>query len=934
MNGQTNPATSNLPISLTSQTGATLPSYVAIHRFGTTASAIPLTRITTDGNADLPTATTNNSGGWIAETTNGISILASGSNAAGAVVMEFSTLNSSNVQVAYVAWTVLDQASRTNSIALQYRVGESGTWINVDNPSSSVYSTGTVGRANGTTYSQTLPVAAENKPIVQVRWIYWESVTASGSRDRLGLDEISITGNSASPTISTSLTTISGINYSEGSGPSSSVSYNLSGINLSPASGDITVTAPTNFELSTSENGIFTGVVLVPYTGNTLSLTPIFVRLKAGLVTGNYGGVGSNIANSSGTAITVNIPVSGTVSCGNAVSISTVRSTVPVQSTTTSTTSVTIAGRITAIFGTSKIYVQDNTGGVAVLSSTIVTNNSLVLGDSIRLTGIAVRFIGEVQVTNVTCILKVSSGIVPSPVIFDANNPPANTTISNFLCANEGRLIKVISSNFSSSGTFASAVNYGIVLCNQQDATEIRIDAASTGLIGTTIPNTVTQDITGVLGRFVQTASGVNTTDKLQIFPRSLSDLSVSATPCTGPSSCGITTFTDLSTQLDVVNWNVEWLGHPSNGPSQSGSGDAVQIANAQSVLNGTGADLFLLTEICQYNSANPTDNTTAFGKLIEGLNTTFGINAYSGECSAAVSGSVVDANPQRVCVIYKNSVVTKVFSRPMFDGFTPATYPPTGTPSQFWASGRKPFMFMAKVNINSQLDTVLFVGLHAKAGSALDDYARRKYDVRAMYDTLQAQYPTRKTVIIGDLNDDVDKSISTTACNQLVSSYAPFLYTNPDETAVSGVRPNPSWNPISKILSDSYCASTVSFPDYIDHQIVSNELTGSGFGYKYVAGSIASFRPAITNYANTTSDHYATVARYEFITPPPITSITTGNWSSPTTWDCNCVPTATSNVVINTPHTVTVDAASQAKSINLKGIINYLAPFVLSLGQ
>jgi hypothetical protein len=934
LNAQTNPATSNLPISLTSQTGATLPNYVAIHRFGTAASAIPLTRITTDGNADLPNTTTNNSGGWIAETSNGISILASGSNAAGAILMEFNTTANTNVQVSWVAWTVLDQTSRTNSIALQYRVGESGTWTNVDTPTSSVYATGTAGRANGVSYTQTLPAGANNQPIVQVRWVYWESAGSAGSRDRLGIDEVSITGNSTLPTISTSINTISGINYLEGNGPSTAISYNLSGSNLSPASGDISVTAPTNFELSISENGTFTDILSVPYTGGGLSSTPIFVRLKTGLITGNYGGVGSNIVNSGGTATTVNIPISGTVSCGNAVNISIVRSTVPVQAITTSTTSVTIAGRITAILGTSKIYVQDNTGGIAVFSSNIVSSNGLVLGDSIRLTGIAVRFNGEIQLTTISCILKVSSGTVPIPVVFNANTPPVGTTINDFLCTNEGRLIKIISSNFSSSGTFTSAMNYGIVLCNQQDATEIRIDAGSTGLIGATIPNTVTQDITGVLGRYIVTASGVNTTDKLQIFPRSLSDLVASSTSCVGPSSCGVTTFTDSPTKLDIVNWNVEWLGHPSNGPSQSGSGDAVQIANAQSVLNGTGADLFLLTEICQYNSANPSDNTTAFGKLIEGLNTAFGVNAYSGECSAAVSNSVVDPNAQRVCVIYKNSVVTKLFSRPMFEGFTPATYPPTGTPSQFWASGRKPFMFMAKININSQLDTVLFVGLHAKAGSALDDYARRKYDVRAMYDTLQAQYPTRKTIVIGDLNDDVDKSIATTACNQLVSSYAPFLYTNPDETAVNGTRPNSSWNPISKILSDSYCASTASYPDYIDHQIISNELTGSGFGFKYATGSIASFRPAITNYANTTSDHYATVARYEFISPPPITSIATGNWSSPTTWDCNCVPMATDNVVIDTPHTVTVDAASQVKSINLKGILNYLAPFVLSLGQ
>ena len=150
---------------------------------------------------------------------------------------------------------------------------------------------------------------------------------------------------------------------------------------------------------------------------------------------------------------------------------------------------------------------------------------------------------------------------------------------------------------------------------------------------------------------------------------------------------------------------------------------------------------MYSLQEICQYTPADPTDVNTAFGKLIQGLNNTFGVNAYSGECSAAFSNSVSDPNPQRVCIIYKNSVVTKLFSRPMFDGFTPATYPPTNTPSQFWASGRKPFMFMAKVNINNQSDTILFVGLHAKAGSALEDYNRRKFDVRAMYDTLQAQY-------------------------------------------------------------------------------------------------------------------------------------------------------------------------------------------------
>ena len=839
------------------------------------------------------------------------------------------TTGLSNIQISFKLQSLDVPSGRTVNWVVDYGIGANPT-------SFTQVSIGTLATGGSTFSSNTVTltnaIPAENASNVWIRIVALTGSTGSGNRPTVGIDDFTLTASSNVPNLSTAATAISGFNYAEGSGPSNAISYNLAGSNLSPSSDNVTVTAPTNFEVSTSAGGTFTDNLLVPYTGGILPSTPVFVRLKSGLLTGTYGGLGANVTNVLGS-LNANVNVGGTVSCGNAVTISVVRSAVPVQAATTSTTSSTVAGRITAIFGTSKVYVQDNTGGISVFSSNIVSNNNLVLGDSIRLTGIAVRFNGEIQLTNITCILKVSSGTVPTPVVFDANNPPSGTTVNDFLCANEGRLIKIISSNFSSSGTFASVTNYGIILCNMQDATEIRIDANSTGLIGATIPSTATQDITGVLGRYIITnTSNVNTTDKLQIFPRNLSDLSTSATSCAGSSNCGVTTFTDSPTKLDIMNWNIEWLGHPSfsNGPSDK----ALQQTNAQSVLNGAGADVYVLQEICQYNSANPADNTTSFGKLVEGLNTTFGVNAYSGECSNAVSTSGGDLNPQRVCVIYKNNVVTKVFSRPMFNGFTPATYPPTGQPSQFWASGRKPFMFMAKVNINNQPDTILFVGLHAKAGAALDDYARRKFDVKAMYDTLQMQYPTRKTIVIGDLNDDVDKSIATTACNQLISSYAPFLYTNPNETAINGIRPNSSWNPISKILSDSYCASTASFPDYIDHQIVSNELTGSGFGYKYVPESIASFRPAITNYASTTSDHYATVARYEFTSPPSITSIATGNWSSPTTWDCNCVPTATDNVVIDKPHTVTVNSASQAKSVNLKGFLNYLAPFVLSLGQ
>jgi hypothetical protein len=133
--GQTNPTTGSLPYSFTG--AASIPSTMAIHRFGTTSGAIPTTRTTSDGNADLPSTTNNTSGGYMIEGTSGadgVSLLASSSQAAGAIIIEVSTTGMTNIAVSWISWTKLDQSSYTASIALQYRSAESGTWINVDNP--------------------------------------------------------------------------------------------------------------------------------------------------------------------------------------------------------------------------------------------------------------------------------------------------------------------------------------------------------------------------------------------------------------------------------------------------------------------------------------------------------------------------------------------------------------------------------------------------------------------------------------------------------------------------------------------------------------------------------------------------------------------------------------------------------------------------------
>ncbi|QQS35313.1 MAG: T9SS type A sorting domain-containing protein [Ignavibacteriales bacterium] len=115
---------------------------------------------------------------------------------------------------------------------------------------------------------------------------------------------------SGSPILSASPSSLSGFTYVVGSGPSSSQSYNLSGSDLDPASGNITVTGSTNYEVSTDDVS-FSSSVNVAYTGGALSSTPIYVRLKSGLSYGLYNG--ENVTNSGGMATTQDVTCNGEV---------------------------------------------------------------------------------------------------------------------------------------------------------------------------------------------------------------------------------------------------------------------------------------------------------------------------------------------------------------------------------------------------------------------------------------------------------------------------------------------------------------------------------------------------------------------------------------------------------------------------------------------
>ncbi len=100
------------------------------------------------------------------------------------------------------------------------------------------------------------------------------------------VDDILLIGQTSAPVVTVAPLALTGFTYIEGNGPSDSLSFMVSGLNLSNS---ITITTSMNYEISLGSGSGFTQepITLTPDNGN-LEETPIYVRLKAGLPIGEY----------------------------------------------------------------------------------------------------------------------------------------------------------------------------------------------------------------------------------------------------------------------------------------------------------------------------------------------------------------------------------------------------------------------------------------------------------------------------------------------------------------------------------------------------------------------------------------------------------------------------------------------------------------------
>lgn len=280
-----------------------------------------------------------------------------------------------------------------------------------------------------------------------------------------------------------------------------------------------------------------------------------------------------------------------------------------------------------------------------------------------------------------------------------------------------------------------------------------------------------------------------------------------------GPSIPAVGT----STTLDLATWNLEWFGDAGNGPAD----EALQQSNVRAVIAGMDCDVWALEEVV---------GASAFQALLNGLPGYAGVLASD---AAVTNGSTSYGSwEQKVALIYKTSLATFEAAQVIL------------TDHDYDFAGRPPMEVRLRVNLAGTPETVYVVCLHAKAGSDSASYQRRANAAAALKTYLDTTRAGEKVIVLGDLNDDLDASITSGQ----PSPYQAFVT---DTTR---------WITPTKTLSDNRISSLLSYPDPVDHHLATQNLAS-----RLVAGSVQVFAgPSYINaYGTTTTDHLPVVTRW-----------------------------------------------------------------------
>lgn len=299
----------------------------------------------------------------------------------------------------------------------------------------------------------------------------------------------------------------------------------------------------------------------------------------------------------------------------------------------------------------------------------------------------------------------------------------------------------------------------------------------------------------------------------------------------------------DPATTLEVVNWNMEWFG--STDPSLGPTNDPLQEQNAKTIFQNIGADLYAVVEVVdEARLANIVSQMPGYAYVI--CNYGSHTNPF-----APNPGPLSEA--QKEAFVYKTSVFSNITTMPLLTQGINSAADISNPAYNYWSSGRFPFLMNADVTLNCVTKNVKFVLCHAKANTSptAASYDRRKKGSDTLHYTLNQLYPNDNIIILGDINDDLDESITD---GFTITSWNAFT----DDAA--------NYTAITLPLSLAGKKSTVSYNDVIDHVIASSEM--AAYYMPESANILTDVANLVNNYANTTSDHYPVFSRYKFELP------------------------------------------------------------------
>lgn len=268
---------------------------------------------------------------------------------------------------------------------------------------------------------------------------------------------------------------------------------------------------------------------------------------------------------------------------------------------------------------------------------------------------------------------------------------------------------------------------------------------------------------------------------------------------------------------IEMANWNIEWLGSTGNGPSN----EKTQLSNAVAVINKSKIDLWGL---CEISSQAAWDSLLARCPEYGGV-----ISTWSQE--------------QKTALMYNKSIFRVLYQKH-----------PLGVYELEFAGGRLPLEVGLEMNMGTWKDTVYAFVIHLKANTGsttqkADAWDRRKRSSEALKEYLDAWGKWKKTIVLGDWNDDVDKSI--------FSNYATPFSAFVGDTA--------RYTFSTQKLSLTGQTSTTSYVDMIDHQCASKRLANTIVGS---SATVFKLQAYITSYSSTTSDHYPVYTVFKFPKP------------------------------------------------------------------